>query len=205
VRCAEFVAVLAPLAQLPKEPEKGAETLCDQAFIRLNDLSPGTVRPVILEDLRRAKPLLSMSVLLALPDKELPELDDALLGNLTNPEADIWKVAPLIERYAGARIMPQVVAFYTAKQGWACSLQTAFLRYWLKHDRPAALQAIEKAANSRKATGCYKSVLGDTLRDSFAPDAEELALKFADDPDPDVAADAKRLLEQHPSTSRDAR
>jgi hypothetical protein len=199
VRCPEFVAALTPLAQLPRVSENAiAETLCDHAFLRLYDLSPETARPLILDDLKSAKPLLSFSVLLSLPDKELPQLDDVLLANLTN--GDTWKVAPIIERYATARIMPQVVAYYqqSAEQGWACSLQTAFLRYWLKHDRPAALQAIEKAVNLRKSTGCYKSVLGETLHDSFYPDAEALARKYAGDPDPEVAAGAKSLLDQHP-------
>jgi hypothetical protein len=82
-----------------------------------------------------------------------------------------------------------------------CSLQTALLRYWLKHDRPAALQAIEKAVNFRKSTGCYKTVLGETLHDSFDADAEKLTRKFVNDSDPEVAADAKNLLAQHASTS----
>jgi hypothetical protein len=201
-RCPEFTNALAPLAQLPKEPEPSwqGETICDRAFIRLYELSQETVRPLILDDLKRAKPLLSSSVLMTLPDKELPQLDDALLANLNNPDKDLFKIAPVIERYATAKIMPQVVAFYQqkAEQGWACSIQTAFLRYWLKHDRPAALQAIEKAVNLRKSTGCYKSVLGQTLHDSFYSDAEALARKYAGDPDPDVAADAQRLLDQHP-------
>src|ERR1019366_4423603 len=111
-------------------------------------------------------------------------------------QADIWKILPLIERYATGRILPQVIAFYENKshQGWACSLQTAMLRFWLKHDRPAALPAIEKAVSFRTATGCYHSVLWDTLNDSFDPDARTLVRKYVNDADPEVAAEAKRLL-----------
>ena len=207
VRCPEFAGVLLPLAKPPIESEReNADTLCDEVFIRLLELKPEAVRPLILEDLRRKIPLFSLGFLRALPDKELPELDDVLLANLGHNEA-IWKEAPLIERYASARILPQVIVFYNGKEGsWACVLQTAFLRYWLKHDRPSALQAIERAVNMRyparsNYTRCYISVLGETLRDSFDADAEQLVRKFINDSDPDVAADAKKLLSQHTSAA----
>ena len=186
-RCPEFADALLPLAKLPKEPEQyNNDNLCDYIFIRLLDLKPEAVRPVILEDLQRPNPLFSLCVLQALPDKELPKLDDVLLVNLNNRRADMDKIPPLIERYATSRIM----------------LQTAILCYWLKHERPGALQAIEKAANFRESTGCYKTVLGETLHDSFDADAEKLARKFTNDSDPEVAADAKNLLAQHGSTSQ---
>jgi hypothetical protein len=206
-RCPEFAGVLLPLAKPPIESEREhADILRDEVFIRLLELKPEAVRPLILEDLRQANPLFSLEVLRALPDKELSELDDMLLANLGDNQS-IWKKAPLIERYASARILPQVVAFYNGKEGsWACDLQTAFLRYWLKHDRPAALQAIERAVNMRyptrsNYTRCYINVLGETLRDSFDGDAEQLVRKFINDSDPDVAADAKQLLAKHTSAA----
>ena len=203
-RCPELADALLPLAKLPKKPEQYNEnTLCDHIFNHLLDLNPEAVRPLILEDLRRPNPLLALCVLQALPEKELPELDDVLLTNLNNANNGIWKIAPLIERYATARILPQVIDFYEKKEGsWACSLQTAILRYWLKHDRPAALRAIEKAVNLRKSTGCYHIVLGETLHDSFDADAEKLVRKFVSDSDSEVATDAKNLLAQHGSTSQ---
>jgi hypothetical protein len=203
-RCSELADALLPLAKLPTKPEQFLDdTLCDHVFLYLLDLKPEVVRPLILEDLRRPTPLLAWCVLQALPDKELPELDEVLLANLKNPNSDLWKITPLIERYATARIMPQVIAYYqnVRERGWACAPQTAVLRYWLKHDRPAALQAIEKAVNFRKSTGCFKLVLWETLHDSFDGDAENLARKYVSDSNPEVAADAKHLLAQHGSTS----
>jgi len=202
-RCPELVNALLPLAKLPIKPEQFLDdTLCDYVFLRLLESKPEVVRPLILEDLRRPKPLLAWCVLQALPDKELPELDDVLLTNLNNPNSDLWKITPLIERYASKNILPQVIAYYrnVRERGWACAPQTAILRYWLKHDRPAALQAIEKAVNFRASTGCYHTVLGETLHDSFDTDAEKLAQKFVNDPDPEVAADAKNLFAKHGST-----
>jgi len=204
-RCPEFAGALLPLAKLPKEPEphflRTYETLCDAVFICLFDLKPETVRPIILEDLQRPNPLFSFSVLQVLPDKELPELDDILLANLNDyRQGDGEKITLIIERYATARIMPQVITFYQSNAtSLECTMQTAFLRYWLKHDRPAALHAIEKAVNFRKTTGCYKWVLGETLHDSFDADAEKLARKFINDSDPVVAANVKNLLAQHGS------
>ncbi len=201
-RCPELTAALLPLAKLPIKPEQFLDdTLCDHVFLHLLDLKPEVVRPLILEDLRRPKPLLAWCVLQALPDQELQGLDDVLLTNLNNPNGDLWKITPLIERYASKNILPQVVAYYqnVRERGWACAPQTAVLRYWLKHDRPAALQAIEQAVNFRKSTGCFKFVLGETLHDSFDADAEKLARKFINDSDPEVATDAKNLLAQHGS------
>jgi hypothetical protein len=68
------------------------------------------------------------------------------------------------------------------------------IRFWLKHDRPAALPVIEKAVNFRTATGCYHTVLWETLNDSFDADARKLVRQYVNDPDPEVAAEAKRLL-----------
>lgn len=149
-RCPEFADALLPLAKLPKEPEQeNADTLCDNVFIHLLELNPEAVRPMILEDLRRPNPLFALCVLQALPDKELPELDDVLLTNLNHRNNGIWKIAPLIERYATARIMPQVIAFYqSSERGWACSLQTAMLRYWLKHDRPPHCRPLKEPSTS---------------------------------------------------------
>jgi hypothetical protein len=199
-RCPEFTDALLPLAKIPKQAgDAHDETLCDYAFIRLLDLKPEAVRPLILEDLRRPRPMLSLIALKALPDKELPELDDVLLAHLSAADADWERIAPLFERYASARILPEVVAFYQtdAERGWACSLQTALLRYWLKYDRPAALLAVEKAVNLR-TTGCYKTLLGDTLHDSFDAEAETLARKYINDPDANVVDDVKHLLNRDP-------
>lgn len=200
-RCPEFADSLLPFAKLPKKPEQqNVETLCDEVIIRLFDLKPEAVRPLILQDLRRPSPIFAMCVLRALPDEELPELDDILLTHLNNRDNDIEKISLIIERYASPRIMPQVMAFYQGpEKGWDCVIQTAILRYQLKYDRPAGLQAIEKAVNFRKTTGCYKTVLGDTLRDCPGRDTEKLVLKCVNDPDPEVAADAKTLLAQYNS------
>ena len=98
------------------------------------------------------------------------------------------------------------MTFYQSpEEGWDCLIQTAILRYLLKYDRPAGLRAIEKAVNFRKTTGCYKTVLGETLYDSFDADTEKLVRKFANDSDPEVAADARKLLVQHDLTNRSTR
>ena len=196
-RCPELDEVILALAKPPSKPEQpNDETLGDEFCLRLLETRPEVMRPIILEDLRREKPLFPLGVLRSLPDKELPELDEILAAHLNADQADIWKILPLIERYATDRILPQVVAYYQSRreQGWACSLQTAMIRFWLKHDRPAALPVIEKAVNFRTATGCYHTVLWETLNDSFDADARKLVRQYVNDPDPEVAAEAKRLL-----------
>ncbi len=205
-RCPQFINVLLPLAKMPTKSERFyRETIGDLAMIRLLELKPESVRSLVLEDLQRARPLLNLSVLLALPDRKLPELDDSLLAHL-NSDDDLEAFAPAIEHYASARILPQVIAFYVASEGrWACTIQTAFLRYWLKHDRPAALSAIEHAMSLRADTGCFHDLLGETLRDSFDKGAEALTLKFIHDADSEVATDALLLLARFGSaTAKDS-
>ncbi len=200
-RCPEFADVLSPLAIFPTNSEDENDLrFTDYVFVRLLDVKPEAVRPLILEDIQRGNPLFSLFVLEALPDKQLPELDDVLAAHLNNPRDDTFKIAVLIERYASGRILPQVVAFYgSAEKGWACSIQTAILRYWLKYDRPAGLKAVENAANMRNGTGCYTSILGETLRGFLDADADQLVLKFVHDPDPDMAADAQSLAAEYNS------
>jgi hypothetical protein len=195
VRCPEFIGVLLPLAKLPEKTESHEKRELESlALVGLLDLQPDTARPLILDDLHRAKPLLSLTALCALPDQELPDLDGVFLEHL-NPPADVFKIAPLIERYGSARIQAQVIAFYLAKEGkWACTIQAALLRYWLKHDRAAGLLAIGRAMNLRQDTGCYATLLGDTFGNFFTPDAEAITLPFIDDPERRVATDALTLL-----------
>jgi hypothetical protein len=206
VRCAEFTSVLLPLAKFPDEPEaENDETFLDKVLLCLIDLKPGTVRPLILEDLKRSTPLLSLSVLLAMPDKELPDLDGVFLGHLNNGGDWLFKIAPTIERYASARIQPQVIALYRESEGrWACSIQAALLRYWLKHDRTAALRAIEHAVNLREDTRCFAKVLGETLRDSFNADTETIVLRYVNDKDRELARDAIVLLARNGSKNAKA-
>lgn len=200
VRCAEFSEVLWPLMRWPKTPEHDNDvTFLDKVLVCLLDLQPERVRSLIQEDLSQSRPVLSLHVLLALPDKVIPEWDGIFLGHL-NSESDGFKIAPAIERYGSDRIRPQLIAFYLEHEGrWACSIQTALLRYWLKHDRAAALQAIERAATLREDTGCFRDVLVETLHDQLDASAEVLVLKFAGDKDREVATGALSLLARYGS------
>jgi hypothetical protein len=87
----------------------GSSDLRDQALIRLTELDPAAVRPLALDRIRRGD--ISRQIyhndraLLALPDKTLPELDDALAANV---ERRIVHAEVLLARYASPAIEDRV-------------------------------------------------------------------------------------------------
>lgn len=195
-RCAEFEPVLEKILKGPHRSEDWRfATLPSWALIRYQDFQPQKARDLILQDVKRARPVFSGKVLCSLPDEYREEVEQALLGNL-NRNADLSKIAPLIEHYASAKALPSVISLYQASEGrWACSGQNALLGYWVKHDNKNGLEAVARAARLRESTGCFRIVLKDVLGKYYGPEAEQLALSFLDDKDTDVILNVVDLLQ----------
>lgn len=203
VRCAAFKDPLEEILSVPATYEEWySRHIRSWALCRYLDVQPEKARNLILEDLRRARPLSAGRALLALPDESLPEMDEVFAAHLAQRGVDDWKLMPLIERYATERILPDVIARYQKNEGmWACSMQESLLRYWIKHDPNAGLAAVRRAALLREHTGCYRMVLGNVLSRYYGPAAESLALSFLDDKDNEVVLDVVRLLERKGSAA----
>jgi len=194
IRCPEMEAALGSILAADPHGDKAGDR-ASAALARLTELNPGKAGPLILEDLRRPKPRFSAKALCSLPDESLPELDDTLLAHCLDKRADLFALAPLVERYATPRILPKIIELYRTAEGrWAYDIQESFLRFWVKHDRKAGLAAVERAARLRAQTRCYTRVLASVLGPSYGPDAEALALSFLGDPEPDVALNVVSLL-----------
>lgn len=201
-KCPEFEPVLAKIVAQPLTREQwywaGEQSL---ALVRYGEFQPAKARAMILADIRQTRPNLAAKAALSLPAEAIPpDLDAILLRNLTSkekPEPDAEKIVLLTEHYGTKAILPGVVAYYRPLEGrcW-CNVEDSLLRFWIKHDRPAGLDALVRVAKSRQ-TGCYKEVLLNTLRDNWQDDLQKLLLPFLDDPSPDAAAQAAQLLGEY--------
>jgi hypothetical protein len=196
VRCPALEKVLEEtLRRAQIQEDRRDSELVSLVLRRSQGLEQGHYRNLILEDMKRARPTLSTKILTSLPDRELPEMEQLLLSNLKGGGGDSEKTSLLIERYATARILPEVIRYYEKSEGrWACALQEALLGYWIKWDPTNGLQALARAAGFRKETGCFKSVLERVLSVHYSTEAEQLALPFLKDSHLDVADNVVSLF-----------
>jgi len=196
-RCAELESVVRKIIETgPEHKEWRYPGIFSRMLLRYKEFEPEKARALIINDIKQPCPLLADEALLSLPDESLPEVEDVLVRNLlARRESSPFKVPLLIERYATARVLPEIIKFYKKNKGkWACSIQDRLLRYWVKHERPNGLAAVVEAVGLREHTRCYTSVLGHVLSAHYGPDAEKIAISFVDDKEPDVVVDVVRLL-----------
>jgi hypothetical protein len=200
VRCPAFAVPLEQILSRPATYERwSGPQLRSWAARRYLDIRPTKARSLILEDMRRARPMLAGAALLHLPDKLLPQLDDVFAAHLADPSGDRSKLPHLIERYASKRILPDVTEYYRQREGtWACEMQERLLGYWIKHDPEAGLRAVRRAAILREHTGCFRTVLEYVLSRYYSPAAERLAISFLTDND--VVVHVVRLLDRKGSS-----
>ena len=90
----------------------GRGDIRDEALLRLIELDPAAARPIAIDRIRRADisrdAYHNERALLQLPDKTLPELDDALEANF---EGGMYHADLLLARYASAAVAGRVKAF----------------------------------------------------------------------------------------------
>jgi hypothetical protein len=89
----------------------------DEALLRLYEFNPDATRKIAISRIRKGDVTREMysnsRALLLLPDKTLPELDDALLNALERGKP----VEFLVARYASEAVLERVRAFSGSRQG----------------------------------------------------------------------------------------
>jgi len=99
-------------------------------------------------------------------------------------------------------LLPGVISVYLPKEGrWACDIQATVLRFWLRHDPPAALEALKRALASRERTRCYTDVLSQVLHKEWNDAALPDVTAALSDPDPEVTVSAIKVLEAFTDTT----
>ena len=181
----------------------------------LAELAPAEARQLVIDDILHpplrhighsggSSDYIDLKPLLCLPaGTVLPELDEALHQRFLHQDPDwsgengIQTALDLAAHYGSAALLPDVIAAYQPHEGrWACRLEEAALRYWLRCAPPAGLAALKRALASRKETGCYKSVLM-ILSEQWSPEALPMVEEALDDESEEVCSSATWVLASH--------
>lgn len=172
------------------------------ALQRLTELSPEDARPLILDGLRSGTPYQYWEIS-ELPDKELPELDSALLNNLKQQLPMGYYVtfyAPYLSRYASAAIESDVKALIEGKIGTLSgNAEACIVAYLLRVDPPVGRQFLRQEL-ARPAAGFLENLAEFTT----PHESERAALAALDNPDPPTVYRALMLLQRYGSAENKA-
>jgi hypothetical protein len=133
-----------------------------------------------------------------LPEKTLPEVDQALADHFTalddeSPAAA--NLASLIARYATGAVLPQILQKFSYHiADWECGLPDHILAYALRVDPTTAKPPIEKTIAARRRSPCLPGMLSNIARIKYDPVLEEIAIRTLDDSDLRLAEDAVTML-----------
>jgi hypothetical protein len=195
-----------PVLRRLYEKETKYPDLTSLALRRLYELSPDEGRRLIIEEMRKGNPRVNINTLTLLPDETLPEVDALVEERAGADNFDPEVLLQLAERYASSAVAAKLKSSYDKKVGrFACAPQEALLSYFLRVDPDTGLDLVERALASRKATGCYETLLGSLARKQMSPELEKIAISSLDDVDPQMVRSAAEMLGGYGSKdSRDA-
>jgi hypothetical protein len=195
-------ALLPALRHLASAPSGAAAPLFDVALRRLHDLSPNEARPILLREIRAPRRGMTLMTLGILPDRELPELDDALASAVLAGNDPEGLRAGLLARYASDAVAPRLESLVSERvPGLACAPQAALIAYFLRASPASGRGLLDQALAARERTGCYRTVLGSVAAVRMTAGVEEAAVRLLDDPDAEVAAGAAAVLGEHGSAA----
>lgn len=122
------------------------------ALIRWYELDPEGARPAVLAEIVRPKPRYSANTLGMLSDKVLPNEQHAIAANFLATDDYIVEgnLASLLNRYANAAVLPQVLPKITRKLDglWACIPENNAVAFVQKVDPEAAKPLIERVTSA---------------------------------------------------------
>lgn len=171
----------------------------ETALLRILQVAPEDAHSLILQEVAKSQGDIGISVLSELPDHSLPQFETAWVDEIRRgTSTDI--VFQLVDRYGNEHALPALQSIYEAHRGeWACVPQTAMLRYFLRVKPDYGVQELTTAMALRKSTGCYRTQLSNLAEYSRARQIQKMAVQQLDDPEPTVASDAAKVLQQYGS------
>jgi hypothetical protein len=193
------------LSKVPPEDYANGLWRTSWALRRGYELDPMGARPAIIHEITRPHPLFSASTLGILPDKTLPEVDQALANNFLSGDGWSMELASLIARYASGRILPQVLKKVDHDKS-ECGVAYGILAYILRVDPAAAKPRIEKRIDfcRKNHSRCSCNTLTEIAETRNDPILEEIGIRTLDDPDATIAADAATMLGKFGSPAAEA-
>ncbi len=173
--------------------------LSASALRRWYELDPAGARAAFIKEISRSRPRFGARVLGILPDETVPEVDFALAQHFAaSDDSDgLSHLASLIARYATAAILPQITEKLDSKIGkWACDIQDPILAYLLRVNPTIARPRIEQAIAARGEgfSACNHGLFQTISEIRYDPVLEEIGIQSLDDPDPEVAMTAAKML-----------
>ncbi|MEP6962547.1 MAG: hypothetical protein ABI995_10735, partial [Acidobacteriota bacterium] len=195
---ANWAKIASPdLAPMLESIAQGSGLLRDAALSRLRELAPEAARKITLDRIRRTDVNREMyhddRVLLTLPDKTLPELDDVLVTAL---ERDQPQVEVLIARYASAAVLPRLKNWVDQFPERMCApvLPAYFFRLDAEWAATAFARARQAIQSINPGGACAISIAPneDLL---MSPGLEKQAIQDLSDPSPMIVRSAQTLLQ----------
>jgi hypothetical protein len=175
----------------------------DIALKRLSELSQNEGRKLILAEIERSVWRVSNEVLTILPDKELPEFEDAWIEKATGYSNDFREKETallLLEKYGTTKSLPILRQFFENKMGQVeCPVQANAINYFLKNDPKFGRSMISDAMSARTKTKCHNSVFNGIRVRYWSKDIENIIVNYLNDPNIGVVKEAVEVLGKYGS------
>jgi hypothetical protein len=185
--------IISPLPENPGFERIKAQDMKATALLEYAKYNLAEAREIALSEMSKNEPVIDARGLLFLEENELPQLTERFRQNMQAATYH-WHL-DCVERYGTADLLPDVLQLYDAHKGrWACEIAQHCLGFVVKHKRSLGLALIEEAVNLRAHTGCYKSIMLDVLAKYPGGDVLTLALRYIEDGDEEVSANAAALI-----------
>ena len=176
-----MLPILREIYALPLEPHVD-QLLRDMAVRRIYELAPEEGRAIILSQLTRPDPYISLSTLIMLPDRSLPELNDVLLARLNEGRVE----DSLILRYAPGDIVQQVELAYLKRNEEYDRQKLVhcggpLIYYFLQYDQAFGEAELRRDLDQPNAPpACYDIGFQFSGLDhnAYSPALERLAIEF---------------------------
>jgi hypothetical protein len=197
IRGPELLPILKNIVAGEPNPNRMIDKLNREPALRhIYEMSPSEGRDLILREIAHPEGDISIKLLAILPDRELPQIEQPLIAKFkkgNGTEIDYQ----LIWRYASAHAFPAMKSIYEDHRGeWACSPQSAILRYFLRVQPDYGAVQVSDALYRRQTTGCFRFLFTELEEDLRRPRVEEIAIRALDDSSPDVTSDAAQALQK---------
>jgi hypothetical protein len=208
-----------------KEKDVYNPTLAGTALKRILEMEPERGRELMLREIAHPTGRVKFELLSKLPDKTLPQMDDGFASALEKSQGDSPELlslhAKLLSRYATSAVLPRVKAALLQKgNSWPCEVLVPVIAYCLRVDPAFGASELEKAlsspspdnlANAERHSengfgiwNCRSRMVGMVAGLYFCPELEALAIKYLEDPDPEIVLDCVETLGKYGTAKAEA-
>lgn len=173
---------------------------------RLLELDATRARPFVIEEIRNPQSYVGIDIVGALPDEFLPEVEDALLAQITQAAQGgtgnshlvlLPKKAQLAARFGTAKIYEPLLSIYkNHADKWLPDAKASLLGYFARHNDAEAATLVE-AEFSKIESGYYHIFVSNLTAVNYTPKTDELLRRHLDSDDEQQAATAAYFISKN--------